>query len=69
MCDVNVVYGVSMHVVTGTGSDTGSDTDISPHISPQTEMFANADLHGLSTENWPYHTGHIVTYRANITID
>ena len=24
---------------------------------------------GLLTANWPYHTGHIVTYRAYITID
>ena len=56
------MYDVSRQV----GTDTGSDTDISPHISPQIEIVAK-DLQGLSTEIWPYYTGH--SYRANITID
>ena len=44
-----------------TGSDTGSDKD--------TNVRQRGDLQGLSTEIWPYHTGHIEMYRVNITID
>ena len=51
------------------GTNTGSDMGISPHISPQIELFAKCDLQGLSTVIWTYHTGHIVMYWANITID
>ena len=52
------------------GTDTGTDADISPRSSPQIEMFTKqGDLQGLSSEILPYHTGHIVSCRANITMD
>ena len=47
------------------GTDTGSDTDISAHISLQIEIFTKE----IPTVIWPYHTGHIVGYRANVAID
>ena len=53
-------YDVSRHM----GTDTGSDMDISPHISRQIEIFAKEAICRI----WTYDTGHIVTYRANITI-
>ena len=69
-CDVNVVYEVSGHVGTDTDSDTGSDNGSDTDISLQNEMSAKeAICKGLSTESWPYHTEHIVTYRFINTID
>ena len=56
--DINIVSVVSRQ--------KGTDTGYQP---ANWNVRQRGDLQGLSTEIWPYHTWHIVTYGANIIID